>query len=319
MMRYSRLALALMLCFAAFAVFSEGKEETAEDERTERLEGKNGYQELVYRGKELVEELSYDAKGALLEEKYMGEDSLPYETRSYIRVEGRLERIEARDGSDVAIGSMRYRYDHTGRLLGLDAEGSFGEGSSGMISTEDGPQGTWTQDGVTTILAYDGAGRAIVKQTVKDGEAQSIEKRGYGEKGSLSSVSVQDKASGTSSELVYDEEGRLSSRKETKSGGAEIITSYRYDKAGRLVEESTKVGEHTSLVSRSYAEDGSIERVETRRDGVLLLSVETIEGGRVEELYDSGQLFVKATYLNGRKVKDEFYIEGSLARTREYR
>jgi len=318
-MRSPRLALALILCLVAFAVFGEGNEDSAQnEERTERLEGKSGYRELVYRGKDLVEERAFDAKGALLEEKYIGDDSLPYETRSYIRAGGRLERVEARDGSGVAIGSMSYRYDRWGRLLGLDTEGSFGEGSSGMISTEDGPQGAWTNDGLTTILAYDDSGRAIAKQIVKDGEAQSIEKRDYGEKGTLSSVSVQDKASGSSSELQYDEDGRLSSRKETKSGGVEAKTSYRYDKAGRLVEESTKVGEHTSLVSRSYAENGSLKRVETRRDGVLLLAVETIDGGRVEELYDSGQLFVKATYLNGRKVKDEFYVEGSLARTREY-
>ena len=318
MIRYPRLAFVLILCLAAFYAFCEGIEDAAENERIERLTGKSGYRELVYHGKDLVEERAFDLKGALLEEKYLGDDSLPYETRSYIRIRGRLERVEARDGAGAVIGSMGYRYDCLGRLVGLDEEGSFGDGSSGMISTEDGPQGAWTKDGVTTILVYDGAGRAIAEQTIKDGKAQSIEKRSYGENGSLNSVSVQDKASGSSSELVYDEKGRLSSRKETKSGGDETKTNYRYDKAGRLIEESTKVGEHTSLVSRSYGEDGSIERVETRRDGVLLLAVETIEGGRVEEIYDSGQLFVKATYLNGRKVKDEFFVDGSLVRARKY-
>ena len=132
-----RLALlALILCLAVRAAFGEGKEDASENERIERLAGKSGYRELVYRGKDLVEERAFDVKGALLEERYMGEDSLPYETRSYVRAEGRLERVEARDGSGVAIGSMSYRYDRSGRLVGLDAEGSFGEGSSGMISTE---------------------------------------------------------------------------------------------------------------------------------------------------------------------------------------
>ena len=273
-----RIALALILCLTALASFGEGKTDTAENERTERLAGKSGYRELVYQGKDLVEERAFDAKGALLEERYMGGDSLPYETRSYIRAEGRLERVEAKDGSGVALGSMSYRYDRSGRLVGLDMEGSFGEGSAGMISTEDGPQGAWTKDGVTTILAYDAEGRAIAEQTVKDGEAQSIEKRSYGGKGSLRSVSVQDKTSGLSSELGYDENGRLSSRTETKSGGVEAKMSYRYDTTGRLIEESTKIGEHTSLVSRSYAKDGNLERVETRRDGELLLAVRDDRG-----------------------------------------
>ena len=50
----------------------------------------------------------------------------------------------------------------------------------------------------------------------------------------------------------------------------------------------------------------------------MLLAVTYIENGRVEELYEDGALFVKATYIGGRKIKDEFFADGVLVRTRDY-
>jgi antitoxin component YwqK of YwqJK toxin-antitoxin module len=317
-MKAARALLAVVLCLSSISALCEGAEKKTEGERTERLAGKKGYRELVYRSDQLVEERSYDEQGALLGEKYIGDDSLPYETRVYERAAGKLTRVEARNGSGVAIGSLRYHYDRSGRLLGLDAEGSFGTASSGMIATADGPQGSWTKGGLTTVIAYDENGRAVASQTVAAGKAASIERRSYDARGALSSVSVEDKAKGSSFELSYDAEGRLARRVESLSGGGELSTSYRYDKSGRLVEEAAAQGDSLRLVSRSYAEDGSLERVETRQAGELLLAVEYVEGGRVEELYDAGKLFVKASYEGGRKVKDEFYDEGKLLRTREY-
>ena len=67
-----------------------------------------------------------------------------------------------------------------------------------------------------------------------------------------------------------------------------------------------------------YSESGTLTRKETLRDGSLVLSVDYTKNGRVEELYDDGQLFVKATYVGGLKVKDEFYSNGVVTRTREY-
>ncbi len=49
-----------------------------------------------------------------------------------------------------------------------------------------------------------------------------------------------------------------------------------------------------------------------------MLAVENIDNGRVEELYDKGELFVKATYIGGRKIKDEFFAGGVPFRTRDY-
>jgi YD repeat-containing protein len=288
------------------------------EDRIERIGGAKGSKELVYRGDALVEERSYDLRGALLEEKSFGPDSLQIETKAYIRVEGRLARVEARDSSGVVIGSMAYHYDRNGRLLGLSAEGSLGSGSIGMISSDDGPQGSWVNGADTTVLAYDEEGRAVVIQIIKEGKAISVEKRKYGAGGMLASIDIKDASSGSSTELLYDDKGRQSQRRETLKNKLEIKTAYRYDEKGRLAEEERNQGSHRLLMTRSYADDGSLERVETKQDGQLVLTEKYTENGRIEELYDGGFLFVRATFAGERKIRDEFFDEGVLIRSRDY-
>jgi antitoxin component YwqK of YwqJK toxin-antitoxin module len=289
------------------------------EDRVEVVKGAKGAKELVYRDNVLVEERSFDAGGAILEERSFGPDSLPIETRSYVREDGRLAKVEARDASGVIVGASAYHYDRNGRLLNVSAEGSMGEGAAGMVSAGGAPQGSWTEAGDTTVvLGYDESGRVVALQTMKGGKAVSVERRSYGEGGTLSSVATEDKASGSSSELSYDEKGRPVQRRELPAKGNEIRTQYGYDEAGRLIEERRRSGTQVTSIRSSYADDGSLSRVETRRNGELLLAVTYIENGRVEELYEGGELFVKASYIGGRKVKDEFYSDGVLTRSRDY-
>jgi antitoxin component YwqK of YwqJK toxin-antitoxin module len=290
------------------------------EDRTEVIKSQKGSKELVYRDDSLAEERSFDMAGSLLEEKTFGPDSLPTSTSSYIREEGRLARVEARDASGVIIGSRDYHYDRNGRLLGVSASGSLGDGAAGMVSSGGTPQGSWTEAGsTTTVLSYDETGKVVVSMSMKEGKTISIERRMYGEGGILSSIVTEDKVSGSSSELLFDEQGRQSQRREIPAKGIETATQYRYDESGRLLEELKRVGSHATSIRRTYAEDGKLARVETRRDGQLMLAIDYVENGRVEELYDDGILFVKASFVGGRKVKDEFYSEGVLVRARDYR
>jgi antitoxin component YwqK of YwqJK toxin-antitoxin module len=291
----------------------------AGEDRVETINGAKGFSELVYQNDVLAEKRSYDAEGILLEEKTFGQDSLPIYTSSYIRKDKRLVKVEVRDASGDIVGSRAYQYDRDGRLLGVATDGVLGEGAAGMVSSGGTPQGSWTETAVTTtVLGYDESGRAVVIQTMREGKAVSIERRTYGKGGLLSSVATEDKASGLSAKLLYDESGRQSQRKDVPAKGPEINTLYRYDESGRLAEEFKRAGIHSTLIRRTYAEDGSLSRIETSRDGELLLTVEYREDGRMEELYDNGILFVRATYIGGRKVKDEFYSEGVLVRSRDY-
>ncbi len=306
-------ALAILLLSLLPAALCAGQD------RVERIPGAKGAKELVYRGDALVEERSYDAEGGLLAERSFGADSLPTGATAYIRVAGRLERVEARDASGVIVGTLAYRYDRYGRLLGIVSSGSLGEGSAGMISANGAPQGSWTESGATTtVLGYDDAGRVVAVRTMREGKARTEEKRSYAEGGTLSSVVTEDKARGSSTELGYDAQGRLELRRDLPAKGAELRTAYVYDEKGRLVEEQRRGGIHTTIIKRSYGEDGSLAKVETRRDGELLLVVAYSGEDRVEELYDGGSLFVRASYVGGRKVKDEFFSDDVLTRSRDY-
>ena len=300
------------------------------DDRTERIADSNGAKELVYQDDVLVEARFYDARGAIQQERVYGDSSLPIETRTYIRAGGRIVRIESTDAAGNPTGATVYRYDRNGRLLGVSSEGTFGTGTAGMIVAGGTPQGSWvsSQNGApgnresyvaeTTVLGYDESGRVIIVQSMHNGEAISIEKRVYGEGNVLASVRIENTVSGLFSEMVYDMKGRLAKRTDKPAKGLQVKTDFQYDDAGRLVEELSARGGHRSARILNYDEGGVVVREETSRDGELLLVLVHIENGRVEELYEDGSVFVRATYIGGRKVKDDFYLDGEIVRTREY-
>jgi YD repeat-containing protein len=294
----------------------------AGEDRTELIPGAKGSRELLYRNEVLAEERRYDEGGALVEERIFDPSGLPAEIRRYVREAGRLAKVEDTDGSGNPSGSMTYRYDRNGRLLGVTAEGSLGSGSAGLIASSALPAGAWVSEGgekpVTTVLGYDDSGRVSLIQTMKGGSSLTLESRSYGEGGLLSSVKTEDKASGLVSELSYDDKGRLSLRVDSPAKGPQAKTEYVYDEKDRVVEERSSRAGHSGKKTYAYTEAGALSRTETRRDGELLLAVDYTGDGRVEEIYDRGVVFVKATYVGGRKVKDEFYAEGKLVRTRDY-
>ena len=300
------------------------------EDRTEKIADSKGWKELVYRNNVLAEDRSFDVQGAILTERFFNTSLIPIETRNYIRVGGRITRVDAVDEFGSPSGSMTYRYDRNGRLLGINSEGAFGAGTAGMIASLSVPQGTWVSNSghgsetgdsasmKTTVLGYDESGRATIVQTMQNGKAISIEKRVLDEDGLIVSVQIEDSISGLSTSKLYDSKGRVSRRTDTSIKGQPTRTEYRYDDSGRLAEELSFRGGHRASTVFSYSEDGSVVREETSRDSVVLLSITYIENGRIEELYENGIVFVKATYIGGRKVKDEFYLDGVPIRAREY-
>jgi antitoxin component YwqK of YwqJK toxin-antitoxin module len=307
-----------LACLALLCAIASARPCAAED-RTERIAGSKGWKELDYRGDKLAEERSFDTSGALLEERSFNAASLPVVTKRYIRSGGLLLRVEASDAAGSPIGSMSYHYDRDGRLLIARAAGVFGDEAAGIVASEGSPQGSFVESSsAATVLAYDGQGRATLLQDMKEGKVSRIERRTYGEKGAIASIAVEDKSSGSTTTISYDEAGRESGRRAVGPKGEETVTSYGYDDSGRLLEERTAVGDHELSVKRIYAEGGALARAETRRDGALVLAVDYAGDGKTEELYEDGRVFVKASYKGGRKVKDEFYADGKLERTREY-
>jgi YD repeat-containing protein len=314
---------------AALALAAASPARAAEGESVERraLSG-GGTRELVYRSGALAEERTTDSLGALLEETIYAAPASTEgaakaaETRKYLRAKsGRLERVEARNAKGELIGSLDYRYDRTGRLLGVSSSGSYGPGGAGMISVGGSPQGAWISAGLSsTVSSYDEKGRPLVLKTMKDGAAILLEKRTYGDGAGPVRVEAEDLASGAASTTDFDGSGRPVLRKDSIKGREASRTTYLYDDAGRLAEETTR-DSSGAVTARAlaYGADGGLSREETRKDGTLMSAVQYVEGGRIEELYRGGELFVKATYEAGRKVKDEFYSGGKPLREKEYK
>lgn len=266
----------------------------------------------------LVAERSYDASGALLEESRYGPEGL-VETRTYLRDSGRLTKVEAKDSKGALVGSLDYRYDGRGRLVAVIPSGSLGAGTVGMISSGPSPSGSWAADGSRlTVQRLDEKGRPLRIETLAGGKAIARRKYAYGEGVLPIRVEDEDLAAQTSLVSEYDGAGRILIKSEYLKAALRSRSEYRYDAAGRLTEERSRNKGSLVLRTLSYDEEGTLAREETRTDGVLTGAVEYRGELRIVERYHEGLLFAKTTYRSARKVKDEFYVEGVLSRSKEY-
>jgi hypothetical protein len=300
-------------------------------ERVERTALPGGTsRERVYRGSALVEERIVDKSGALLKEIFFAaepstdaDEGAIAETWNYLRSpSGRLQRVEIRDSRGDLVGTREYRYDGSGRLLGVSLSGDAGSESAGMLSSGAALQGTWVSTpSSTTVLAYDDRARPTALQTMREGNVVLVERRIYGEGPFPIRIETENKASESKTVVECDAAtGRSTVKIELRSGRETARTTYGYDEAGRIREETTRdVAGNVTKRSLTYKTDGSLEREETRYNGIIMSAVEYLDGSRIEELYRGGELFVKATYRDGRKIKDEFFSKGEKLREKEYR
>jgi hypothetical protein len=293
----------------------------AEAERRVTREEARGLWEIVYRDGAAVEERLTSPEGFLLEELFRGPEG-DSQTIVYIRSSGRLIRAEARDASGAIVGVIDYRYDRNGRLLGVSATGSLGPDSAGILSAGGAPSGSWTSSASgTSVVTYDARGRPLENRAAKEGAVTISEKRSYSE-GTVpgpSSKEVGDKASGNYSSEQYDGQGRQTLKLEYSGGSLIARTEYAYDDRGLLTLERRSRAGSVSERRLAYDQSGTLTREETKKDGVLESVAVRTGDERTEEIYEGGVIFVRATFKGGRKVKDEFFVDGLPSRTKEYR
>ena len=303
---------ALLICILCPPVASA-------QERVERRGDPRGSRELIYRDGVLVEELLYGFDSALLEDSFFSSGKLE-ERLTYQRTEGSLTRVEARDGRGALTGTLRYAYDPSGNLLNVIGDGSFGSAAAGVLGTDVPPMAAWTSAGdQVRAVRYDGEGRPIFTATTKGSAVVETRSDSYGS-GPLPTRSVlSETSSGQTRTTDYDEEGRARLLVVSKDSNELSRTEYRYDDSGRLVEERTRTGLDLSSRLLVYDAAGALAREEYRDNGVVNKVVLQPGLDRVEELYDDGVMFVRVSFSGGRPVKEEFFADGVLAWTREYR
>ncbi len=302
----------------ALVAFASTLGSAAPVEKREFSSSPRGQIERVLRDGLLAEERVFGSEGVLEEESIFAKGVL-VQRNLYIRVGGRLVKIEASDGSGESAGTMEYRYDGAGRLVAIETTGIFGDGGAGLVLLQGKPQVAWTRiDGASEIRRFDEKGRASLLVTCLDSKAVSRETRSYGD-GPFPVLSVvEDIGSGVTIRVEYDGKGKPNQRTESLNGRERSRITYRYGDDGRLVEESTRAAGTLSSRILSYDGAGKLSDEEDRLNGEISRTIAFSGDERVEELYHSGLLFARVSYSGGRKIKEEFFDGASVARTRIY-
>lgn len=309
----SRLFLLFSFAFLVLGASLLGAEDHVEHRTDPR-----GSRELVFHDKVLVEEHIYGPDTALLEDIFY-RSGLPWETHIYIRSGGRLRSVEARNDKGRLTGSLLYFYDTNGSLLHVVASGMFGSSTAGVLDSGSKPLASWTiHDTELSLIRYDSQARPILSADEKDGKPIETRSDSYAQGPFPHQTVVSDEVNGQTLTTDYDTEGRTTLAIVTDGSNQISRTDYRYDSSGRLVEERTKKG--LDLLSRqlSYDAAGTLMREEDRTNGTLRTIILQPGDNRVEELFQDGAMFVRITFARGRKTKEDFFIDGNLAWTKEY-
>ncbi|HUX40921.1 MAG TPA: hypothetical protein VMV83_07125 [Rectinemataceae bacterium] len=280
--------------------------------------------ERTWQGATLVDETEYGSSGEMLGESAYSPDT-PGEllwTESYEYTKGKLTKVSRSDAEGKETGSRSYRYDPDGRLLSVELGGYYGQVDVGTLGHGGLPQAFWQDapDGTMRIELFDRLGNVASVSFIKEEKAYALQRFVYDKEGRLLSDSLDNVDEGTSVLSTYGNDGRLAARV-TKKGDATIESrEYQWDKAGDLIVETRSLPLPIVRIDRSWDDKGELLHEERRENGELLLVVNYEPNSvRVEETWAHGQLVVRTRFENGIKVLEEFFKDGVVVRTRNYR
>lgn len=258
---------------------------------------------------ELLEEDQY-AKGALTKKSLFTYDA------------SRLRRVRVLSADGKPVYTQEYFYTLRGSLRevrrtepgGSSRESSFVSGSTGLSEERN------EIDDIAFISRYDNRGRVIEKvKQGKDGVISTEELQYQEDSDHLLSSMEKEHGSGRTTERRYDKDGRLAS--ETVTSGKKVLeeNTYTRDDKGREIARMRRSPAGLEQWKESLDGSGKKIREEYLRRGSLAKVTVWGDGNtRTEELYESGQLFLKAYFDGDRRLKEEVYEGGKPVRTRSF-
>jgi YD repeat-containing protein len=300
-------------------LYDKGKEARRwEDSRTENPRQKV---ERELAADTLVARRVWDAAGNLLQEEQYGAGKLTQKS-VFAYAGSRLvrKRTFAEDGG--VLYAEEYLYSSRGSLREVRRTGAeekarksdFVFGPSGVSEERD------AAGDALFLTRYDAQGRVTNEESREGGKTVSRDDFIYRPDSTLL-LSATEKlpAEGKLIRRSYDDEGRLFA--ETTSAGAAVVEEIRYvrDGAGNVSAKtrSSALGRETwkysldsagKVVREEYFIRGSLQKVTIHGEGKL----------RTEELYKSGEMFLKVYYDGDTKLREEVYSGGALLRERKY-
>jgi len=264
----------------------------------------------------------YDEAGRITMERTVLAGGTVRET-AYRYDAGRLVEVRTSlDGKPERTKSYLYAPD--GRLVSTRESGG---SASGSTRTESGASTSWlvTAEGLE-LRDYDADGRLVAIASFQKSELVGREERVW--KDGAVQRSVMTRHDGTIQTDEYQTDGPalgLRISRSIQSGTTVILEEgYRYDDDGRLIETRRQTPQGFELLQYDRHDDGTLrsERLSAGATlpGLALVTVRTYDAptSYVEESYDSGTLFARVRYEDGRRVSEEIIKEGVVVRTRQF-
>jgi len=264
----------------------------------------------------LKEEFLYDAQGRPSLERIFLENNDIEET-DYEYASGRLvSKTTAIDGATIS--KRTYLYAPDGRLA-LVREDPGNE--SRTSAARSGGSSSWRigETGLE-LRTYDATGRLASISVYEGAERLSHEARSWKD-GALERVTEETTVGSTTTEYILSGPalGEISAIMITKDDKPVSTERRAYDEKGRLASVATSLRGRITVVAYEYAVDGALASAHTSIDGVLVSTVRhETPTVRVEELYDSGAVFARVRYEDGRRVLEEMLRDGVVIRTRRF-
>lgn len=265
----------------------------------------------------LKEEYLYDAQGRPGTERIFL-DNGDIEEAAYEYASGRLVSKTTSLGGAI-ISKRTYLYAPDGRLaLAREASGN----ESGTSAARSGGSSSWRigETGLE-LRTYDATGRLVLISVYKGAEKLSHEVRSWKD-GALERVTVETTGgSTTSTEYILSGPARGEIMAILITKGDKPVSAERraYDEEGRLASVDTSMRGRATVVVYGYVADGALATTTTSIDGALVSVVRhETPAVRVEELYDSGAVFARVRYEDGRRVLEEMLRDGVVIRTRRF-
>jgi antitoxin component YwqK of YwqJK toxin-antitoxin module len=293
------------------------RENGAEVKRWEIASGEDGLTRIAaFDDGEPVSVEYYDGRGRLTaEERYFhGEYT---ERAEYAYRDGAVVSSSVTDADGVPLYRDLYSRTSDGRLRQIIREYPDGTrrrssyGFSGEVLLEE----YYDHAGTELVIRYDREGNILSREEWEGEKLLSRENFTY-TAGKVASSRVDRSDGGATIDRTYSDDGLLILERTREGEKVVRTTEYAYVN-GRLSTKKTTAPGLAEELRYVYADDGSVAEERYLKNGSLeKLTVHTSSDEYYEELYKTGELFMRVTYLGGQKTTEEFIRDGKVIRTR---
>ncbi|MCX7039333.1 MAG: hypothetical protein NT005_09415 [Spirochaetes bacterium] len=297
-------------------LYAQGKE----SRRWETSWGEEGSprEEREFASGRLAARRVYDPSGSILTEESFRDGAL-LEKAIFTYAGSRLSRVRTTGPDGSLLHAEEYLYAASGALRGVRrtlADGQtrqsrFFAGSSGLAEERN------TVGDALFVARYDTRGRAVERERR---DAQGLASREDFvfrlESNTLESSAETLPREGKLARRRYDDKGLLAVETVTGPGSAVERNEYSRDEEGRATVKRRQSAAGIEQWAYSYDADGDLATEEYVVKGSREKLTVYTDGGRVEQMYAEGELFLKVTWEGERRVKEEVYEGGVLVRER---